>query len=668
MEPDIPNRLKELRKQLNFHADQYYRHDDPEISDGEYDRLFQELLQLEEQNPELVSADSPSRRVGSAPVSSFSEVPHEIPMLSLDNVFGEEEFSKFEEKIRRFLQYDGSIEFSLEPKLDGLAVELRYEEGILTTGSTRGNGHLGENITAQLQTIHAIPLRLRDDETVPVPECLTVRGEVFILKDGFEKLNRQRGETGEPLFASPRNAAAGSLRQLDPAVTASRPLSFFVYGVADHSATPCSKPSELFPYLAKLGFRVNPLIRQCDSLQEVAKHCSWLQQQRHELEYEIDGMVIKVNDFELQKRLGNTVRAPRWAVAWKFPATQASTILEKVDFQVGRTGAITPVAILEPVEIDGVTVSRATLHNQDEIQRKDLRIGDTVLVQRAGDVIPEVVKPILEMRSGKEESIVIPTSCPACDHPVQRQPDEAVTRCINPQCTAQRLQNLIYFSGKGGLDIEGLGKRNVELLVSKGLVKEVPDIFKLQEKDLAELDGWGEKSAANVIAAIEEAKTTNLADLLRSLGIRFIGEMTAELLATHFLSLDALLATDQEELLEVDGIGAQTAQKLSSYLQDPSFHDLIEQLYAAGLTIQKVEKQSLPLAGRIFLFTGGLASMSRNEAKQQLKSLGGQIASGISRKVTDVIAGEKPGSKIKKAEKMGINILTEETFMQLIKD
>ncbi len=668
MDQNIQKQLEELRQLITYHANRYYLLDDPVISDSEYDSFFQELLTLEEAFPELITKDSPSQRVGSAPLSKFEEVEHEIPMLSLDNVFNDSEFINFENKVRRFLQHQDSINYSLEPKLDGLAVELFYDNGLLVLGSTRGDGQAGENITAQIKTIHAIPLRLNKNKTYPIPNKLTVRGEIFLPKDGFAKLNKKRSANGESLFANPRNAAAGSLRQLDPRITAKRPLSFFVYSVADPNTTPCQNQSELFSYLSSFGFMVNPLIKLCASNQDVSDHYTFLERERHNLKYEIDGMVIKVDNFSLQNRLGNTARAPRWAVAWKFPAIQSTTILQDVQFQVGRTGAVTPVAILKPVAIDGVTVSRATLHNQDEISRKDLRIGDTILVQRAGDVIPEVVKAITDLRTGNENCIMLPASCPECNHTLEKPSGEAITRCVNPKCPAQRLQGLIYFSSKNGMDIDGLGKKNIELLVKKGLIKDIPDIFSLKKKDLIQLEGWGEKSAQKALTAIHQAKTTDLASLLRSLGIRFIGEITADLLARHFQILEKLMQAEEKDLLEIDGIGEQTAKQLASYLQDSSFHDLINHLYNAGITFKKEEIKIQPLAQRIFLFTGSLASMSRNEAKVQAKSLGAHISSGISKKVTDVVAGEKPGSKIKKAQELGINILKEASFIQLLTD
>ncbi len=657
-------RLEELRRQLNYHSYRYYVLDDPVIADGEYDRMFRELLDLEEQYPDLVTPDSPSLRVGGAVLDRFEEVAHVLPMLSLDNVFDEQELRAFEEKLLRFLKTGQSPGYSAEPKLDGLAVELVYEGGVLIQGSTRGDGLVGENITAQLQTVQSIPLHLQDGPEVP--EQLVVRGEVFLPRRGFEELNRQRAEQGEPLFANPRNAAAGSLRQLDPAVTAARPLRFFVYAVADPSLVPCRNLEQLFAWLAELGFLVNPLIRFCHTLDEVIAQYHHLEEIRHDLDYEIDGMVVKVSDFALQQRLGNTARAPRWAVAWKFPAVQATTVIKDVEFQVGRTGAVTPVAILEPVNVDGAVVRRASLHNRDEIERKGLMLGDTVLIQRAGDVIPEVVKPVVEKRDGSERPIVFPDHCPVCGHPLVRPEGEAVTRCVNPHCPAQRLQSLIYFAGKSGLDIEGLGRKNMEQLVETGLVRDIPDIFRLRREQLAALDGWGEKSADKAVAAIEAAKTTTLSRFLGALGIRYVGEVTADLLARHFKTLDRLMKATREELLRIDGIGDQAADSLVDYFSDPSTRAMLTELTELGLVIAEPEHKTRPLDGKVFLFTGTLPSMSRSEAKQLVKELGGQVVSSISRRVTHLVAGEKGGSKLKKAAELGIPVLDEESFMQLV--
>lgn len=662
---EVRREIAELRDQIHYHNYRYYVLDDPVISDAEYDRLFRRLLELEAQYPELVTPDSPSQRVGGAVLPGFEEVRHVHPMLSLDNIFSVQELSEFDEKIHRYLRTDEPVDYMTEPKMDGLAVELVYEQGVFTVGSTRGDGEVGENITPQLKTVQDIPLRLRGEQS-DIPNQLVVRGEVYIGKKGFAELNRQREQEGEPLFANPRNAAAGSLRQLDPKVTAKRPLRFFVYAVADPKGIPCRRQSELFPWLRTLGFAVNPHVHLCADRACVAARYDHLLEIRDQLPYEIDGMVVKVDDFELQERLGNTARAPRWAVAWKFPAMQATTRILDVDFQVGRTGAITPVALLEPVQVEGVTVRRATLHNEDEIRRKDLRIGDVVLIQRAGDVIPEVIKPIVEKRTGREKPIVFPTHCPVCGHPLVRPKGEAVTRCINPHCPAQRVQSLIYFAGKSGLDIEGLGKKAVEQLVNEGLLRDIPDFFRLREEDLAHLDGWGEKSARKVIAAIRRARETTLAQFLAALGIRYVGEVTAQLIADHFKTLDRVMDASKEDFLNVEGIGEQVAASLVDYFSDPATRSMIEELLALGVQFHQPERAERPLDGRVFLFTGSLSSMSRNEAKQLVKELGGQVVSGLSGRVTDLVAGAKVGSKLKKARERGIHILDEEEFLKLV--
>ncbi len=664
--------LKDLRAQISRHAHQYYVLDAPLISDGEYDRMFRELLDLEEQFPELVTPDSPSLRVGGEPLKAFAEAKHALPMLSLDNVFDSQELQKFEEKLHRYLQSKEQLTYLAEPKLDGLAVELIYENGVLVQGSTRGNGVVGENITAQLQTVQAIPLRLTTNEKTiaeKIPEQLVVRGEVFLPLKGFVQLNKQRAKQGNSLFANPRNAAAGSLRQLDPKVTASRPLSFYVYGVADSETTPCADLEELFSWLGHLGLPVNPLIKFCRSLNEVEKQYQHLQTIRHELEYEIDGMVIKVAHFALQQRLGNRTRAPRWATAWKFPATQATTVMTEVDFQVGRTGAVTPVAILEPVEVEGVIVRRASLHNQDEIERKGLMIGDTVLIQRAGDVIPEVVKPIEEQRTGKEEPLIFPSQCPICESTLRRPESEAVTRCVNLHCPAQQLQRMIYFIGKTGLDIDGFGRKNVEQLMDVGLIKGIPDIFRLPKEKLAVLDGWGRKSAEKLLKAITAAKQPTLSRFIRALGIRYVGETNSELLARHFTTLDALMVAEKDDLLGIEGIGEQAAMSLTEYFSSSENRGMIASLLELGLTIETVvqgDGENNPLEGAIFLFTGTLTQMSRNEAKQLVKDQGGRVVSGLSKKVTHLVAGGKAGSKLKKAAEMGITVVNEEDFLVIV--
>jgi len=659
------NRLAELREQLRLHAHRYYVLDDPIISDGEYDRLFRELLDLESEFPELITEDSPSHRVGGLPLSAFQPAAHATPMLSLDNIFSPEELHSFEEKLLRYLRTDQLVFYVCEPKLDGLAVELVYQGGLLVLGATRGDGLVGENVTAQLRTVVSIPLRLQGEH---VPQDLIVRGEVFLGKEGFAQLNYQRQHSGESLFANPRNAAAGSLRQLDPKITAKRPLQFFVYGVANPEVLQASGQEATLRALADLGFPVNPLMQRCATLDEVERQYQRMLALRHDLAYEIDGMVVKVDDLALQARLGATARAPRWAVAWKFPAIQATTTIEAVEFQVGRTGAITPVAHLRPIEVNGVMVKRATLHNQDEILRKDLRIGDTVLVQRAGDVIPEVVKAMADQRTGVERQIVFPEQCPECGHPLVNNPQEAVVRCVNPECPAQQLQKLIFFAGKNGLDLEGLGKKNVEQLVRNGLVRGPADFYRLDADRLAELEGWGEKSAKKLLEALSQKKQLPLGRLIAALGIRHVGEVTASLLGEHFSELEALVAADKEQLLHIEGIGEQTADSLIDFFRDPATRQMLEELRQVGVDIQSAaaETTDATLNGRVFLFTGTLEHLSREEAKQLAKRHGAQVATSISGRVTDLVAGAKAGSKQKKAQEMGLHILSEDQFLALV--
>ncbi len=666
---DTQKKIQKLRRQINFHAHRYYELDDPLIADSEYDRLFQELLRLEELHPELVTPDSPSQRVGGKPLTEFTSVRHTHPMLSLENAFNETELFDFEERLQRFLQSATPLSYMAEPKLDGLAVELVYEKGLLTIGSTRGNGYIGEEITQNLKTIRSIPLRLTGADNGQIPVLLEVRGEAYLTLEGFKTLNEQRLAAAEAVFANPRNAAAGSLRQLDPKITAQRPLDFFAYGVSDTSQPPCNSQEELLDYLQKLGLRINPLARFCRDMSEVIAHFAHLQDIRPTLPYDIDGMVVKVNSFELQQRLGSKARSPRWATAAKFAAIQATTILNKVDFQVGRTGAVTPVAILEPVNIGGVMVSRATLHNEGEIRRKDLKLGDHVLVQRAGDVIPKIVKPVVEQRTGREKSIRMPEYCPVCRHRLILPQEEAITRCPNLHCPAQRLRLLIHFTSKAGMDIEGLGKKAMEQLFNFQLVRDIPDIYDLQVADLAPLDGWADKSARNVVAAITASRETTLAKLIRGLGIRYVGEEVAGLLDEHYGgSLAELMQADREELLDIAGIGLQTAQSIAEYFHDPEVKKMVSRLLDHGFTIVSGAKspEESPFAGFVFLFTGSLASMSRDEAKLRVKEGGGKVASQISRKVTHVVVGDKPGSKLKKAEELGLKILTEENFIELL--
>ena len=660
----VEERLEELRLKLNEHAHRYYVLDDPLISDGEYDQLFQELLSLEKEYPHLVTMDSPSQRVGGMALDTFQQVEHRVPMLSLENAFDDQDLRDFEERLLRFLLTDKRPDYMAEPKLDGLAVELVYEQGLLVQGSTRGDGSVGEDITAQLRTVSAIPLRLKRTDIAR----LEVRGEVFMDRHGFEALNRRRSEKDEPLFANPRNAAAGSLRQLDPGITAQRPLRFFVYAVASPAVTACSNQQELLAFLAEQGFPVNPEIVHCQDMEQVIHRFQELSALRHDLDYEIDGMVVKVNDFALQERLGSKARAPRWAIACKFPAVQASSKILAVDFQVGRTGAVTPVAILDPVDVGGVVVSRATLHNGDEILRKDLHIGDTVLIQRAGDVIPEIVKALPEKRPPSALPIRIPDDCPVCRHRLLKPEGEAVTRCVNPHCPAQRLRSLVHFCSKAGLDIDGLGKKSVEQLFHEGLITDLPDIFSLRYEDLAVLDGWGEKSAEKVLQGTEAAKKPPLARFVAALGIRYVGEVTAELLERSFQSLERLRRVSREELLEVEGLGEQAANSIVDYFSDPAVQEMMTKFEELGVRPQvaRQEEEQRLLSGEVLLFTGTLKKLSRTEAKKLVKDHGGQVASGITKKLTCLVVGEKPGSKLKKAQEKGKRILSEDEFLALL--
>jgi DNA ligase (NAD+) len=669
MTEEIKKKIQKLREQINFHAHRYYELDDPLIADSEYDQLFQELLKLEGLHPELVTPDSPTQRVGGRPLAEFRTVRHTRPMLSLENAFSEKELLEFEERLKRFLKTDTTLSYMAEPKLDGLAVELVYEKGLFVTGSTRGDGRIGEEITRNLKTIRSIPLRLTGPKNMQLPEILEVRGEAYLTLDGFKILNEQRLAAGETIFANPRNAAAGSLRQLDSRITAQRPLEFFAYGISDSGKIPCSSQDELLDYLRKLGFKINPLTKFCRDITEVIKHFGHLQDIRATLPYDIDGMVIKVNSFELQQRLGSKARSPRWAIAAKFAATQATTILQKVEFQVGRTGAITPVAILEPVSIGGVVVSRATLHNVGEIKRKGVKAGDHVLVQRAGDVIPEIVKPVVEQRNGSEKTIRMPESCPVCQHRLIMPEGEAITRCPNSHCPAQRLRLLIHYTSKAGMDIEGLGKKAMAQLFNEKLVRDIPDIYGLEVGDLAALEGWAEKSARNAVAAIKASRKTSLTRLISGLGIRYVGEEVAGLLDEYFEgSLEKLMQASEKELLDIEGIGPQTAQSITEYFLDPDVKKMVSRLQNSGFTFVFAAKspEQRPFAGLVFLFTGSLSAMSRDEAKVRIKERGGKVASQVSKKVTHVVVGDKPGSKFKKAQELGLKILTEKNFTDLL--
>ena len=663
--PEILDRIQKLRDQIHYHNYRYHVLDDPVISDAEFDRLMQELQKFEDEFPELVTPDSPTQRVGAKPLEKFETVPHRVPMLSLENAFSEAEAGEFEERLKRFLRTSEGFDYVVEPKMDGVAVELVYEGGHLSVGSTRGDGYRGENVTQNLKTIHTIPLMLLSRE-LPAPDLLEVRGEVYMNLDDFSKLNQERLARGEPPFANPRNAAAGSLRQLDPGITAGRPLTIFCYGIGQVSGRSFKSHWEILESLKAWGLRVNPLIERRQGIGQAIQYHHDLENQRHGLSYEIDGVVIKVDNLALQERLGTKARSPRWALAYKFAATQATTKVKDIVVNVGRTGAVTPMAVMEPVEVGGVTVSRATLHNEDEVARKDVRVGDTVLIQRAGDVIPEVVKVILEERPPEAQPFKMPSHCPVCDTPLVRPEGEAVTRCPNPDCRGALRRGILHFASKGAMDIDGLGEKIIDQLMDQGLVKNLADLYRLTEDDLIPLERFAEKSAGNLVAAIENSKNVDLDRFIYALGIRYVGEATAQLLAQHFQSMEALKEAGEEELLHIEGIGPQVAKGIREYFASKQNQELLNKLLEK-IKIKPPEKPAeSPLAGKTFVFTGGLAHLSREEAKAQVTARGGKVSSSVSAKTDYVVVGADPGSKYAKARELDVTILDEGAFEKLL--
>jgi DNA ligase (NAD+) len=659
-------RTEELRSLINYHNRRYYQLDDPEISDVEYDNLMRELLKLERQFPEIDVANSPTQRVGAAPLEKFSAVEHLIPMLSLGNAFAEQEIVEFHERIKRFLNVNEGIRFVTEPKLDGIAVNLIYEKGLLTVGATRGDGAVGENITANLKTIPAIPLKMLAAEDNPVPEKIEIRGEIYIEIEAFKKLNRRRIREGEPPFANPRNAAAGSLRQLDSRITARRPLDIFCYGIGMVTGKTFKSHHEALQALSRWGFKINPHIGQAGDIRECIRYYHQINEIRHELPYEIDGIVIKVDDLNLQERLGAVSRSPRWAVACKFAATQETTVIEDIIIQVGRTGVLTPVALMKPVRVGGVTISRATLHNQDEIRKKGIMIGDTVIVQRAGDVIPEVVKVIESKRNGTEKIFTMPSLCPECDSEVVRLEGEVASRCIGLACPAQIKERIKHFAARGGMDIEGLGGKIVAQLVDAKIIKDPADIYFLNKEKLLTIERMADKSANNLLNAIERSKAPPLEKFIFALGIRHVGEHIARLLTRQFTTIETLIKTTEEELLAIREIGPDVAGSITKFFRHPSNLKVIEKLREAGVKpIGTVQRPSAPLAGKSFVFTGILSGLTRGKAGAIVESLGGRVSGTVTKDTDYVVAGKSPGSKLQKAQSSGIAIIDEEEFLKL---
>jgi DNA ligase (NAD+) len=668
LEEKPEERARVLRQLLHHHNSAYYESDDPEISDAGYDRLFRELQDLEKNHPELVTPDSPTHRVGAPPLEKFESVAHTIPMLSLENAFDDGGVLAFDERVRRLLKTDASVLYTAEPKMDGVAVELVYERGRLTEASTRGDGYTGELITQNIRTINTVPLALLHTTSIAVPSRLEVRGEVFIPVEAFKRLNYDRLEKGESPFANPRNAAAGSLRQLDPRIAAQRPLDIFCYGIGTVVGPDFTSHWDILKALTTMGFRVNPYVKPRVRIDEILVYYKNLLGRRHDFPYEMDGMVIKVDDLLLQKKLGEKSRSPRWALAYKFPATQETTQVIRIDVQVGRTGASTPVANLKPINVGGVTVSRATLHNEDEIKKKDVREGDTVLVQRAGDVIPEIVKVIKSKRYGTKNPFQMPSNCPVCRSKLVRLQGEAVRRCVNVNCLAQVKGRIRHFASKRAFDIDGLGDKIVSQLVGKKLLTSYADLFVLDKATLAGLDRMADKSAQNVIEAIEKSKEISLARFVYALGIRHVGEHIARVLAKEFGTLKAIMSATVEDLVAVHEIGPQVSESVRAFFDTPENRNNIEAMLEAGVEIADAE--DLPddggLSGATFVLTGTLDSMTRSQAKAHIEALNGKVTSSVSRKTTYVVAGKDPGSKFVKAKKLGVKVILESELLDKI--
>jgi len=656
-------RVNQLRKEIEYHNYRYYVLNDPQVSDAEYDTLMKELEELERRYPELRTPNSPTQRVGAPPLEEFGTVTHTIPMLSLANAMEEGDVVEFDKRIKRFLKTNEEIEYVAEPKLDGIAVELIYERGAFVIGSTRGDGVTGEDVTQNLRTIRTIPLHLIEKEEHP-PERLEVRGEVYMEVNDFKELNKRRERSGESLFANPRNAAAGSLRQLDPSITARRPLKIFCYNIGEVRGREFDSQWEVLEMLPKWGLRVNPLVRRCNTMYDINNYYKEINTLRSELPYEMDGVVIKVNSFDVQRSLGEVSRSPRWALAYKFPAQEATTKIIDIKVQVGRTGALTPVAEMEPIRIGGVEVKRATLHNQDEIEKKDIRIGDTVVVRRAGDVIPEVVKAIESERTGAERKFTMPDKCPVCGADVVRLPGEAIHRCVGISCLAQLKGRIRHFASKRAMDIDGLGVRLIDQLVDRGLVKDIADLYYLKRDNLATLERMAQKSAENLIQALGKSAHPSLSRFIYALGIRHVGEHIAQMLAQRLKSLEHFFRITEEELLEISEIGPEVAQSILRFFSDMGNREEIKRLHRAGVKIEEPRKEG-PLKGKTFLFTGVLEGMTRNEAKDFVEGAGGEVASSIGRKVDYVVVGKDPGSKYEKARELNLKIIDEVEFKRL---
>lgn len=659
---------EKLRREIRHNEYLYYVLDAPEITDAEYDRMMVRLRELEARYPDSIPADSPTQRVGGRASSQFTEVRHLEPLLSLGNVFSAEELRAFDERVRSGLPAGSKVEYVMEPKIDGLACSLIYENGKLVRAATRGDGVVGENVTANVRTIRSIPLTLKVPEGEAVPELLDVRGEVYMPRQAFMRLNEQRAERGESEFANPRNAAAGSLRQLDPQVTASRSLSFFAYYLVGEGAQP--KHSESLALLARYGFKVSENYKVVENIDEAIKYIGDFNELRQGLSYDTDGAVIKVNDVYQQRILGATGKDPRWATAYKYPPEQAETTLEDIDWRVGRTGVLTPTAVLTPVKLSGSVISRATLHNEDFIRAKDIRIGDRVVINKAGEIIPEVLRVVAEKRTGGEKEVEIPNVCPECGWRVERQGEEAAIRCTNPHCPALGREGLIHFVSRDAMNIDGCGPSVINALLDAGLVRDAADLYSLRKEDLLKLERMGEKSADNLLAALSESKKNELDKLLFALGIRHVGAKVARILATEFGSMEKLQQAQPEELAQIRDIGDKIAESAVTWLNVPANIDLVERLAAAGLTMTftpPASQEDNPFFGKTLVFTGTMPTLGRAEAKTMAQDVGAKVSGSVSKKTDYVIAGAEAGSKLEKAQQLGVTVIDEAEFLRLLK-
>ena len=665
---DIVKKIEELREKIRYHNYRYYVLDDPTVSDAEYDRLMRDLIELEEKYPQYITSSSPTQRIGIEPVSGFTTVKHITSMLSLANAFSTEELQAFDQRIKKLIPQQ-KLEYVVELKIDGLAVALVYENGIFIRGATRGDGVNGEEITSNLRTVKSIPLKLFGEN---IPPRIEVYGEVYMKKSDFKKLNEERIKKGESLFANPRNAAAGSVRQLDPRITARRHLDTFIYRATFPEGNNSNVHMEVLNYLKNIGFKVNPHIKLFQDIGEVVSYCLQWIEKKEELDYEIDGMVIKVNSLRMREELGSTTRSPRWAIAYKFPAQQVTTRVQGIIVQVGRTGALTPVAILDPVRISGSVVQRATLHNEDEIRRKDIRIGDVVLIQKAGEIIPEVVKVIKEKRTGKETEFLMPTQCPVCGAKVFRPEGEVASRCNSLTCPAQIKERIRHFASRNAMDIEGLGPAIIDQLVEKGLIKDISDLYFLERDDLISLERMAEKSADNLLDAIEKSKKKSLPNLIYGLGIRYVGVHTAEVITRYYPTLDKFKKANLEKLIEINEIGPKIAESIILFFKEKESLAIIEKVRSTGLNFgqeeEKIreEKEVQMLAGKQFVLTGTLKDFTRTQAKEIISELGGRVTGSVSKKTDYVVAGEDPGSKYQKAQELGVPIINGEEFKKII--